>query len=105
MHVLLLLDVSGSTQPHIERIVDASQTALSVLAPADRVVIVVFDTRTQLKLPFRSDHNEISENVHSIIRSGSFNRHSHHKRPGRCGKVRPEARQAQGPPSHRRSDG
>jgi len=70
--VLLLLDVSGSMQPHIERIADASEMALRVLAPDDRVAIMLFDTRTRLRLPFRSDHGEISEKLHSILRSESF---------------------------------
>jgi hypothetical protein len=71
--VLLLLDVSGSMQPHIERIADASETALRVLAPDDRVAIMLFDTRTRLKLPFHSDHGEISQKLHSILQSESFN--------------------------------
>lgn len=75
--VLLLLDVSGSMQAHVERIADASQTALRVLTPNDRVAVMVFDTRTRLKLPFRSDHGEISEELHSILRSESFNGGTH----------------------------
>ncbi|HEX4771154.1 MAG TPA: VWA domain-containing protein [Bryobacteraceae bacterium] len=71
--VLLLLDVSGSMQPHIQRIADASETALRVLAPDDRVAIMLFDTRTRLKLPFASDPGEISRKLHSIIQSESFN--------------------------------
>jgi hypothetical protein len=71
--VLLLLDVSGSMQPHIERIANASETALRVLAPDDRVAIMLFDTHTRLKLPFRSDHGEISQKLHSILQSESFN--------------------------------
>ena len=75
--VLLLLDVSGSMEPHIERIADASETALRVLAPDDRVAIMLFDTRTRLKLPFHSDHGEISEKLHSILQSESFNGGTH----------------------------
>src|SRR4051794_8564997 len=75
--VLLLLDVSGSMQPHIERIADASETALRVLAPDDRVAIMLFDTRTRLQLPFHSDHGEISEKLHSILQSESFNGGTH----------------------------
>ena len=75
--VLLLLDVSGSMQPHIERIADASETALRVLAPSDRVAVMVFDTRTRLKLPFRSDHGQISEEMHAILQSESFNGGTH----------------------------
>src|SRR3954447_19008085 len=43
--VLLLLDVSRSMHPHVERIAYASQHALRVLAPEDRMAIRVFDTR------------------------------------------------------------
>jgi hypothetical protein len=75
--VLLLLDVSGSMQPHIERIADASETALRILAPEDRVAIMLFDTRTRLQLPFRSDHGEIGEKLHSILQSESFNGGTH----------------------------
>jgi hypothetical protein len=47
------------------------------LAPDDRVAIMLFDTRTRLKLPFRSDHGEISEKLHSILQSESFNGGTH----------------------------
>ncbi len=71
--VLLLLDVSGSMQPHIQRIADASESALRVLAPADRIAIMVFDTNTRVRLPFRSDRGEVSEKLHSLIESERFN--------------------------------
>ena len=75
--VLLLLDVSGSMRPHIERIADASESALRVLAPDDRIAIMLFDTRTRLELAFRSDHCEISRKLHSILQSESFNGGTH----------------------------
>jgi len=71
--VLLLLDVSGSMQPHVQRIADASESALRVLAPADRIAIMVFDTRTRVRLSFRSDHGGVSEELYSLIRSERFN--------------------------------
>ena len=75
--VLLLLDVSGSMQPHIQRIADASESALRVLAPADRIAIMVFDTRTRVRLSFRSDHGDVSEELRSLIRSERFNGGTH----------------------------
>jgi hypothetical protein len=75
--VLLLLDVSGSMQPHIQRIADASESALRVLAPADRIAIMVFDTHTRVRLSFRSDHGGVSEELHSLIRSERFDGGTH----------------------------
>ncbi|MGI9074387.1 MAG: VWA domain-containing protein [Bryobacteraceae bacterium] len=75
--VLLLLDVSGSMQPHIQRIADASESALRVLAPADRIAIMLFDTHTRVRLSFRSDHGGVSEELHSLIRSERFDGGTH----------------------------
>ena len=45
--VLLLLDVSGSMQPHIERLSEAAHQAMQVLGRGDRVGVMVFDRQTQ----------------------------------------------------------
>src|SRR3954468_6749818 len=71
--ILLLLDVSGSMQPHVRRIADASEQALRVLAPQDRMAVMVFDTRTKVRLPFRQDHDEISRELHRLLQSERFN--------------------------------
>lgn len=70
--ILLLLDVSGSMRPHVERIAAAAEDALRVLADKDRVAIMVFDTNTHVKLPFRSDHSEVVGALHHILRSEDF---------------------------------
>ena len=70
--ILLLLDVSGSMQPHVQRIAYAAQQALNVLAPHDRVAIMVFDTRTRLKLPFTSNHTDVTSALDRILRFESF---------------------------------
>lgn len=70
--ILLLLDVSGSMQPHVERIASAAQQALRVLAPQDRIAIMVFDTSTRVRLPFRSSHAEVNDELHHLLRSESF---------------------------------
>ena len=46
--VLLLLDVSASMRPHIERIASAAHDAFRALRPEDRVGIMVFDRSTGL---------------------------------------------------------
>src|SRR4051794_36099636 len=71
--ILLLLDVSGSMQPHVQRIADASERALRVLAPQDRVAIMVFDSRSKLRLPFRLDHGEVISELYRLLQSESFN--------------------------------
>jgi hypothetical protein len=70
--ILLLLDVSGSMQPHVQRIAYAAQQALGVLAPHDRMAVMVFDTRTRLKLPFTSAHSDVTNALDRILRSESF---------------------------------
>lgn len=52
LDVLMLLDVSLSMRRHEQRIADASQQALNVLDPRDRIGIMVFDRSTRLRLPF-----------------------------------------------------
>lgn len=72
--ILLLLDVSGSMQPHVQRIASAAEQALNVLAEKDRIAIMVFDTSTRLRLPFRSSHGEITGELNRLLRSERFNR-------------------------------
>ena len=71
--ILLLLDVSGSMEPHVERIASAAQQALDVLAEKDRVAIMVFDTSTRVRLPFRSSHSDVTRELDRLLRSESFN--------------------------------
>ncbi len=71
--ILLLLDVSGSMQPHVERIASAAEQALNVLAPKDRVAIMIFDTSTRVKLPFTSSHREVTSELNRLLRWEGFN--------------------------------
>ena len=73
LDVLLLLDVSGSMGPHVQRIAAAAHDALNVLAEKDRVAVMVFDTRTRIKLPFTSGHGEVTEELDHLLRSERFN--------------------------------
>ncbi len=70
--ILLLLDVSGSMEPHVQRIASAARQALRVLADKDRVGIMIFDTRSTLRLPLRSDRDEVTTELNRILRSEHF---------------------------------
>jgi len=71
--VLLLLDVSGSMQAHVQKVANAAHEAMSVLGSQDRVGIMVFDTRTHLKLPFRQDLNLVEQQLDEVVRRERFN--------------------------------
>jgi len=75
--ILLLLDVSGSMQPHVERIASAAHQALDVLTAKDRVAIMVFDTNTRVRLPFSASHDEITAGLNKVLRSERFNGGTH----------------------------
>ena len=70
--ILLLLDVSGSMEPHVQRIASAAREALNVLADKDRVGIMIFDTRSTLRLPLRNSRDEVITELNRILRSEHF---------------------------------
>ena len=71
--ILLLLDVSASMRPHVERMSNAAQDALRVLADNDRVGIMVFDTYTRVRLPFRSSRRDINRGLSDVLNDERFN--------------------------------
>lgn len=71
--ILLLLDVSGSMQPHVQRIADAAQQALNVLAEQDRIAIMVFDTYARERLPFTNSRGDVTRELNHLVRSEGFN--------------------------------
>ena len=75
--ILLLLDVSASMRPHVQRISDAAHDALRVLADNDRVAIMVFDTYTRVRLPFRANRSEINRGLSDVLNQERFNGGTH----------------------------
>lgn len=71
--ILLLLDVSGSMEPHVERIALAAREALHVLAARDRMAIMVFDNSTRVRLPFTNDLDDIDSGLRHVLRAEHFN--------------------------------
>jgi len=70
--ILLLLDVSGSMEPHVQRIAFAAQQALNVLAPHDRIAVMVFDTNTRVRLPFTNSHSDVTNILNRLLRWETF---------------------------------
>ncbi len=71
--VLLLLDVSGSMRPHIQRIASAAHQALRVLGDKDRIAIMVFDRYTRVRLTFRSSHEDVEREFERLLHQETFN--------------------------------
>jgi Ca-activated chloride channel family protein len=70
--VVLLIDVSGSMEPHVQRLADASAEAMKVLGPDDRVAVMVFDRRTRLRLRLRKVRDNFQRDLYDVIERESF---------------------------------
>jgi VWFA-related protein len=70
--VLLLLDVSGSMRPHIQRVASAANGALAALGSKDRVGIMVFDRSTRLRLPLRGSKGEVERELQAVLHQETF---------------------------------
>ena len=71
--VVLLLDVSSSMRPHVERIASAAHQALRVLGEDDRVAIMVFDRSTRVRLQFRNSRADVEREFENLLSQESFN--------------------------------
>jgi VWFA-related protein len=70
--VLLLLDVSASMRPHVQRIADAAHEALRGLRDEDRMGIMVFDRSTRLRMPLRNSRNEVEREMNRLLDQERF---------------------------------
>jgi VWFA-related protein len=71
--VLLLLDVSTSMRPHVQRMADGASDALRVLGDQDRIAIMVFDRSTRVRMSFRSSRSDTTRELDSLLQHESFN--------------------------------
>lgn len=71
--VLLLLDVSASMRPHVQRIASAAHDAMRALGDDDRIGIMVFDRSTRIRLPFRSSRDGVDREFESLLGQETFN--------------------------------
>lgn len=77
LDVLFLLDVSASMRPHVQRIADASHQAIQVLGPEDRVAIMVFDTSSRVRMPFRDAHRYAERGLEQVLDVENFRGGTH----------------------------
>jgi len=68
-HLLLLLDVSGSTQEYLEMIQDASIQFTRQIGPEDQIAVATFNSNYRLRQDFTSDRGR-AVNAIEQIRSG-----------------------------------
>lgn len=70
--LLLLLDVSASMRPHVQRIAVASREALRQLREQDRVAILVFDRATRTRMAFRGSQSGVDRELERVLDYESF---------------------------------
>jgi VWFA-related protein len=70
--VVLLLDVSRSMEPHVQKISSASHQALSALSDQDRIAIMVFDRATRVRMPFRASRTDAERELARVIDDETF---------------------------------
>jgi len=71
--LVLLLDVSGSMRPHLERIASASHEAMRQLREQDRVAILVFDVTSRVRMDFRSSQSGVDRELERVLDYETFN--------------------------------
>ena len=70
--LVLLLDVSASMRPHIQRIAAASHQAMRQLRQQDRVAILVFDRQMRVRMNFRSSQSGVDQELQRLLDEESF---------------------------------
>lgn len=73
LDVLLLIDVSGSMRPHVQRIAVGARSALHALGPEDRVAITVFDRSSRNRLGLMEDHDLVARAMEDVLDDENFN--------------------------------
>src|SRR5215469_9864365 len=69
--LVLLLDVSASMRPHIQRVSNASHDALRQMRDDDRIAIMVFDRASRVRMGFRSSR-EAERGLEQVLQDENF---------------------------------
>jgi len=67
LHLLLLLDISGSMHKYINQISDTAQEAVRHLKPGDAIGIMAFGTHTKVHFDFFDNHKEIARQLRTVV--------------------------------------
>jgi VWFA-related protein len=70
--LLLLLDVSASMRPHIQRISTAAHDAFRLMRDEDRIAIMVFDRSSRLRMGFRNGRQDAERELQNLLYDESF---------------------------------
>jgi VWFA-related protein len=70
--LVLLLDVSASMRPHVERIAAASHEAMRQLREQDRVAILVFDRVSRVRMSFRGSQSGVDRELERVLDYETF---------------------------------
>jgi VWFA-related protein len=70
--LVLLLDVSASMRPHVQRIASASREAMRQLREEDRVAIMVFDRSSRVRMGFRSSQSGVDRELENVLDYETF---------------------------------
>src|SRR5207244_2356453 len=62
--IALLLDVSDSTESHLASIQEAAIAFVDQLHPNDRIMVVAFDSQTQILTETTNDHQALRDAIH-----------------------------------------
>ena len=68
--VLLLLDVSGSTRPHLDLLQRASADFSREIKTNDQIAVATFNSRSWMILPFTSDREKVRTAIDGIYSGG-----------------------------------
>lgn len=72
LDLLLLLDVSGSMHRSLEQMAAAARSALGQLHSGDRVAVMLFARRAEVREPFTSRIGDVQEEIRNAVRDQSL---------------------------------
>jgi VWFA-related protein len=67
LHLVLLLDVSGSMRKYIEQVASVARQSLRYLRPRDKVAVMVFARYSKVRLDFTSDLDKVTQEIRDAI--------------------------------------
>jgi VWFA-related protein len=67
LHLVLLLDVSGSMREFLERVATVARTSLRFLRPKDNVAVMVFARNSKVRLNFTSDLDAVAAEIRQAV--------------------------------------
>jgi Ca-activated chloride channel family protein len=72
LDLVLLLDVSGSMHRNLEQMAATAQAALKQLYPADRVAVVLFAKRAEVREPLTQDFRAVEEEMRDAVHTDAL---------------------------------